>query len=276
MQSDLEPTSPAYASGVEVSVLVPSYNSNPYIVDCIRSALAQGPSVEIMVQDGGSTDGSLEALAEFDDPRLHLISEPDTGQSAALNQALQRASGEFVMWLNADDLLADNAVAALLDAARAQDLSVVYGNYETIDVAGSVIKSYGSASLDRARLIRHGTYIFSGALLIRRRLLIEVGGFDADLHYCMDYDLLLRIAGKPGAGHISQVVAKFRRQPESKSESSWQPFLREWILVGRRHGATKFDSARTIIKFTTYNMLRPLWRSRAWLRVRPHKNLGGR
>lgn len=264
-------------SEIDVSILVPSFNSHPYIGDCVRSALNQASAnLEVIVQDGGSTDGSIDALRAFADPRLRIISEPDRGQSDALNRALDRAQGEFVMWLNADDCLVRGSIATLLAAARVQDLNIVHGSFQTIDVAGSVIKTYSSASLDRGRLIRHGTYIFAGALLIRRSLLLEAGSFDATLHYCMDYDLLLRLADtRTATGRISQVVAQFRRQPASKSESVWVPFLREWLIVARRHGATSIDSVRTIVVFTTYSALRPVWRSRAWLRVRPRKHLGG-
>ena len=270
-------TVPRKVEHADISFLVPSYNSMPYIMACIESALAQrGPSIEILVQDGGSTDGTLSALAELDDPRLQVISERDAGQSDALNRALDRATGEFVMWLNADDLLLDGAASALLHAAREQDLGVVHGSYEIIDADGAVIKGYTSAPLDRARLIHHGTYIFSGALLMRRHMLVRAGGFDAKLHYCMDYDLLFRIAREqPRAASIPQAVAQFRRQPDSKSESAWLPFLREWLTVGRRHGANNMNAVRTIVMFTTYRALRPLWRSNIWLHVRPNKHLGG-
>lgn len=261
-----------------MSVLIPSYNSYPYVSAAIQSALAQDDvDLEILVQDGGSTDGTREVLEAVFDDRVQVICEADTGQSDALNRALQRASGEFVIWLNADDLLTDASAAALLRVARAAELDVVHGDFEIVDAEGEVIKGYSSAPLDRARLLRHGTYIFSGALLVRRALLLEVGGFDASLHYCMDYDLLLRLAatGRP-AGSVPRVVAQFRRQPASKSELAWFPFLREWLSIGKRHGASKIDTLLTVTRFTAYKALILVWRSRLWLRFRPHKRLGGR
>lgn len=264
--------------GPEVSVLVPSFNSRPYFVHAIRSALDQpGAELEIVVQDGGSTDGSLEAFTGLGDPRLLIVSEPDGGQSDALNRALHRASGEFVIWLNADDLLTHGAIAQLLRAARERDLDVVHGNYEIVDAQGALIKGYTSAPLEAERLIRHGTYIFSGAMLIRRTLLLDLGGFNPNLHYCMDYDLLLRLASSASRkGSIPDAVAKFRRQPSSKTESAWLPFLREWMVVGHRHGATRLESARNAARFCGYNLLRPIWRSRYWLRIRASKHRGGR
>lgn len=262
---------------VDVSILVPSYNSYPYIVSAIESALTQdGVALEVLVQDGGSTDRTLEVLRAFVDSRVRYAVERDEGQSDALNRALDRATGEFVMWLNADDLLAVDAVEELLHVVRASKLDVVHGDFEIVDVDGEVIKRYTSAPLEHARLMRYGTYIFSGAMLIRRELLLEIGGFNKSLHYCMDYDLMLRLAQKHcPAGRLPRVVAQFRRQPTSKSETAWLPFLREWLTIGRRHGASRIDSALTAARFTAYKALARLWRSRAWVRVRPHKHLGG-
>lgn len=268
---------------VVVSVLVPSFNSNPYITEAIRSALAQeGPTLEILVQDGGSTDGSIDALLALSDSRLLCISEPDAGQSDALNRALRRARGAYVIWLNADDLLAPGAVAALVHAAWEQDLDVVHGSYDIIDANGALIKSYSSAPLESERLLRHGAYIFSGSVLIRRTFLVEVGGFDANLHYAMDFDLLLRLAEAARAtGRVSGTVAQFRRQPASKSEawlradSKWLPFLRERLVLMRRHGATPLVTVRTVGLYAVVKLLRPIWRSGAWLRLRPRKHLGG-
>lgn len=261
---------------VEVSILIPSFNSSPYISDALRSALAQvGPSIEVIVQDGGSTDGTLENLKGVQDSRLSFAVEPDAGQSDALNRALGRAAGEFVIWLNADDMLMPGAVAALVAAARERKLDVVHGNFESIDTQGQTIKRYSSASLDTERLIRHGVYVFSGAILIRRSLLLSLGAFDADLHYCMDYELLFRIARTSSPkGSTAEVVAGFRIQPNSKTETSRFAPFREGAMVARRHGATRLDIVRRGAVFFGYVLVRPVWRSRAWIRARPSKHLG--
>ena len=261
----------------EVSVLIPSFNSGLYIGEAINSALAQqGVSIEVIVQDGGSTDNTLDVLTAIDDPRLSWVSQPDDGQSDALNRALRRATGEFVIWLNADDLLGADAAAALLATARRHGVEVVHGNYAIIDERGDVIKPYTSARLEQARLLRHGVYVFSGALLIERHLLLRIGAFDPDLHYAMDYDLLLRLArAVPRADNIPDIVAGFRRQPGAKSEAVWVPFVREHLRVSRRYGATVSRRIRYLVFVVAYIALRPLWRSRLWLRIRPAKHLGG-
>jgi GT2 family glycosyltransferase len=207
---------------------------------------------------------------------LTWVSEPDGGQSDALNRALARANGEFVIWLNADDVMTPGAAAALLAAARRAGAGIVHGNYAIIDAQGAVIKPYTSAPLEHARLLRHGVYVFSGALLIDRQLLKSIGAFDASLHYAMDYDLLLRLAGSGAAAvNIVDAVAGFRRQPQAKSEDVWVPFVREHVRVSWRHGASASRRLRYVAFTCTYILLRPLWRSRLWLRIRPTKHLGG-
>lgn len=261
----------------DVSILMPSYNSGLHISDALSSALNQDDvALEVVLQDAGSADQTVSCVSRFSDSRLRTVVEPDAGQSDALRRALLRAHGEFVMWLNADDMLTPGSVKALLDVARLRTLDVVHGNYEIIDAEGATLKTYTSGPLERDRLVRHGTYIFSGALLIRRGPLMEVGGFDPSLHYCMDYDLLLRLAGADLAtGHIGQTVAQFRRQPDSKTETAWLKFVIEHIRVERRHGMPLSRSIRTAVRMTGYHCLLPLWRSRLWTRVRPQKHLGG-
>ena len=261
----------------DVSVLVPSFNSGQFIAPAIQSALNQlGFSVEVLVQDGGSTDGTQAVLADVDDDRVHVIYEKDGGQADALNRALARARGEFILWLNADDLLRPNSVGVLLDAARSNGHDIVYGDFDIIDEHGDVIKPYKSAPLDRRRLFRYGVYIFSGSVLLRRRFLEEIGGFNAALHYCMDYELYLRVAAAGASQlHVPLTVGQFRRQPESKTETGWRPFAAEQYAVARQHGAGVAEAVRAYVRYSGYNWLRPIFRSRLWLRLRPTKRLGG-
>lgn len=264
-----------------VSVLVPSYNSGDFLALALRSALNQeGVELEVLVQDGGSVDGSLEAAAaELSDPRVHLLVEPDLGQADALNRALARAGGTWVAWLNADDLLEAGGLRALLDAAT-DEAEVVYGNFRTVDVEGRQLKRYTAAPLDFERLLRHGHYIFSGALLVRRALLERLGGFRPELAYCMDYDLLLRVAAEARSQYVDTIVASYREQPASKTSTSSWGFLREHVRVARDHGGFRrgriVGTSRAIFGHVAYKSTRALWRTDLWRRLRPAVHRGGR
>ena len=236
---------PASAPVPEVSVVVPSLNSGRYIGAAIRSALEQpGPPVEVIVQDGGSSDETPAVVASFGDPRVTLHREDDGGQADALNRGIARARGRWIVWLNADDMLAPGALAAAAGALR-EDWEVVYGDFHMIDVRGRVVKRYGSPELDRARLLTRGLYVFSGSLLVRRDVYARLGGYDPDLHYCMDYDFLLRLAPQVRARHCGAVLSYFREQPESKTSRHAARFFRETVMVRRRHGASRGGSSRS-------------------------------
>jgi glycosyltransferase involved in cell wall biosynthesis len=271
----LRPVSP------EVSLLVPSYNSGDFLVLALRSALDQEHvALQIVVQDGGSNDGSLERAApELADPRVHLRIEPDSGQADALNRALDRARGAWIGWLNADDLLEPQALRTLLDAVP-PGCDAVFGDFRTIDASGRHLKRYTAAPLELDRLFRHGHYVFSGALLVRRDLLERLGRFRAELTYCMDYDLLLRLAVEARSHHVRFVAASYRDQAASKTRTSALGFLREHVRVARDHGGFRRDRAvgttRAVLGHAAYAFTRPLWQTDVWRRLRPAVHRGGR
>jgi glycosyltransferase involved in cell wall biosynthesis len=258
-----------------VSVVVPSLNSREFIANALASALEQdGVNFEVVVQDGGSTDGTPELVRRLADERVQLIVEPDEGQADALNRAVRIASGEWIFWLNADDLIAPSAFA---NAAAALDErhDIVFGAWGVVDEEGQLIKHYTPGTLTRERLLTRGTFVFSGSTFFRKELIIERGGFDATLDCCMDYDLLLRIVPGARIARISQDLGYLRSHPRSKSNS------RPWAFF-REHSIIAFRSARPSIRLITriavaqlqmaaYLLTRPIWRSSIWLRLRPAK-----
>jgi len=219
-----------------VSVIVPSFNSAPYLRAAISSALEQVPRAhEVLVQDGGSTDGTLEVLRSFGDD-VAWVSAPDGGQSDALNKALARATGDIVIWLNADDVLLPGAIKAASDAfAEDPDLAFAYGDFDIIDGAGALVRRYVSTPYSWTRVFARGCYIFSGSLFVSRRRLLDIGAYDATLRACMDLDLLLRLDRAGRSTHLHRTVGQFRMHGASKSSTIGPVFLREGLRVRRRY-----------------------------------------
>ncbi len=116
-----------------VTVITPCLNSSAWLPTCIESVARQtAGSIEHIVIDGGSTDDTLDVLARY--PHIRWQSEPDSGQSDAINKGIALARGELVTWLNADDTLEPNAVAAVLAAWRARpDGGVFYGDCAIVE-----------------------------------------------------------------------------------------------------------------------------------------------
>ena len=125
---------------VDVTVLTPSYNYGRFIEDALLSVRCQrGPSVEHVIQDGGSTDNTPQILAD-DSGHIDWTSEPDRGQSDALNRALSRATGRWIAWLNADEFYLPGSLACLVEQGERSGADVVYGECVIVDEAGSVVR----------------------------------------------------------------------------------------------------------------------------------------
>lgn len=225
------------------SVVMPSYQQREYLGAAIDSVLAQDldGAIELIVMDGGSTDGSVELLESYGD-RITWVSEPDRGQSDALNKGILRARGAYLAWLNSDDVLLPGAlrrVAARFDAEP--DLKWVIGRCKVIDAAGEETRSFVTR-YKNAR-IRRWTYeglltenfISQPAVFLRRDVFDEVGLLDESRHLAMDYDLWLRIGRNHEPGIIDEDLAAFRVHGSSKTEGDSHRSLREASNIARQY-----------------------------------------
>jgi GT2 family glycosyltransferase len=224
------------AAPPRISVIIPSYNSGAFLREALASVLDQIPRPhEVLVQDGGSTDDTLDRLLSYGD-RVAWVSGPDDGQSDALNKALARATGDVILWLNADDVVLPGAIAAA-SAAFAADagLAFAYGDFDVIDGGDALVRTYRSSPYSWERVYARGCYIFSGSLFVRRQVLIGIGGFDPSLHACMDLDLLLRLDGVGRSRHLGRTIGQLRMHGTNKSSSILTLFLTEGFRVRRRY-----------------------------------------
>jgi len=263
-------------SGSSVSILVPSYNPGSFLATALDSVLSQDTDVEVVVQDACSDQETRGILDSFSD-RVSLHIEPDRGQADALNKAFCRSSGDIIGWLNADDIYYPGAIGQVLDAfSQDERLDVVYGDYALIDSGGAQLRRYYIGPWDWKRFYRLGCYVFSGATFFRRRVLGPEPPFDPSLHYCMDYDLFLRIASSATAQHIPSVLGALRVHPGSKSIGGAWKFLPEAYHVRRRY-ATDRASQRSAMLVAARDAVviaaQPIRYSRTWARLRPARSL---
>ena len=217
-----------------VSIVTPSLNQARYIREAIESVRAQTyASVEHLVVDGGSTDDTLEILSQYDDVRW--ISEPDRGQSHALNKGFALARGEILGWLNSDDAYERFAVA---EAVAALDgIGLAYGDVTRVNDDGVNPRRIRSRpTWDLWTELNEGNGVYSPAVFFTRKSFEAVGGLDESLDLAMDYDLWLRIGRRFGARHVDAVWAIQRLHDEAKSIRLYEEFWPERIAVSRRHG----------------------------------------
>ena len=180
-----------------ISVVTPSFNQGPFIEETIRSILLQGyPNLEYFIMDGGSTDASVEIIKKYSPWLSYWVSEPDSGQSDAINRGLKRASGEFATWINSDDLLCKNALVEHASRIGFAPDTVYVGNCIYIDETGNVLLLHRGRVQSLEDLVRVNT-VWNGArghivqpeVMFPRELYRTVGGLDRNNHFTMDYDL---------------------------------------------------------------------------------------
>lgn len=236
MRLDAHADAALEAAAPRVSVIVPSFNSASYMREALSSALDQvPPPYEVIVQDGGSTDETVDILRSFGE-RVSWASAPDRGQSDALNRALTRATGDVILWLNADDVLLPGSLGAATDAfASDTSLGFAYGDLDMINSAGELVRTYRSSEYSWRRVFAQGCYIFSGSLFIRRDNLLAIGAFDPSLQACMDFDLLLRLDGAGRSRHLGRTIGQLRMHGTNKSSTMLRVFLGEGLRVRRRY-----------------------------------------
>ncbi|TCU73595.1 glycosyl transferase family 2 [Bradyrhizobium sp. R2.2-H] len=190
------------ANSVAVSVVIPAKNAAAYVGETLASALTQGDVGEVIVVDDGSTDDTVAIVRAMRDPRLRLLHNDAAGVSAARNLGARHASGEWLLFLDADDRLRPGAVAALLSAARGAPRAIlVYGDYNTIDGEGrqigrrDLLKGRRKPSGDVLVQLTAGNFIVNGGIVLTRADAFRaVGGFDVSLRYCEDWHCWCRLA----------------------------------------------------------------------------------
>lgn len=205
------------------SIAMPVLNAGPFLERALRSVWEQqGSEHELLVADGGSSDGSSEIVRRHADRLAWWCSEPDDGQSAALNKAFAHAMGRYLLWLNADDLLLPGALAAAAQRLRASGTSPQWlvGNMVIIDGQDRIMRCLRDGAW-RDFLYRHAPVrVYGPSAIFSRALFEEVGGFDESLRYCMDSDLWLRFQ-RAGARYerVNRYLWGFRHHPASKTNS---------------------------------------------------------
>ncbi len=201
-----------------VSILTPSFDQAAFLTDNLRSVACQTyPHVEHVVMDGGSTDGSARILSEAGDT-VTWRSEPDEGQSDAVNKAFRESRGEIIGWLNSDDAYFDCTVLEHVVAyfLAHPDVDVVYGHCLQTTGDGAAIQVLWAPRFD-PELQKAVNLQMQPSTFMRRRALSDPL-LDTSFHFAMDYELWLRLASQGRRfGRIDRILSIDRHQPGRKS-----------------------------------------------------------
>jgi glycosyltransferase involved in cell wall biosynthesis len=213
-----------------ITIVTPSLNQAAYLERTIRSVLDQGyPDLEYLVFDGGSTDGSVEILQQYDGQITYWESEPDRGQSHAVNKGFERATGEIVGWINSDDYYLPGAFATAAAAFEANpEADWVCGACRYLNPDGS-LETVWRPRLPRgprAAWAYEPWYVPQASSFWRRSTLERIGGLREDFHFAMDVELGLRLAIAGVLPVVLEDELAVRAQHElakSAEPSQWTP-----------------------------------------------------
>ncbi len=201
----------------KVSVIIPTFNRSIYVLDAIRSVLDQSyENIEILVIDDGSTDGTKEELASLvEKGAIHYIYQENQGRSAARNRGISLATGNYLAFLDSDDLLESGTLIKQVEfLARNPEMGLVHGGYSKFDDSkkdlGYRNPSWFSGWIYPKLLLMWTTLLAIPTVMVPRQVLNEVGGFDESLYIGEDLDLWRRIARRYPFGYIGQSLARIR------------------------------------------------------------------
>jgi len=251
-----------------VSIVTPSFNQARFLEEAILSVLEQSyPRIEYIIVDGGSTDGSVEIIRKYAHRLAWWVSEPDHGQTDAINKGFARARGEIFAWLNSDDTYLPHAVTEAVDYLQSHpEAGMVYGDANLIDTEGQVIGRFPARQTDYRRLRRGYVHIPQQAAFFRADLWRQVGPLDPTFYFAMDYDLWVRLAKIAPLHYYPRLWANFRLHEGGKSLTADDRCWPEMLRVHWREGGTWFSPLvfKAKIRPLIYAWL-PL-RLRLWIR----------
>jgi glycosyltransferase involved in cell wall biosynthesis len=223
-----------------ITIVTPNLNQGRFLAECLESVIAQGyPRLQHIVIDGGSTDVSATVIDRYKDRLDYWCSEPDGGQSDAINKGLRRATGDLVAWLNADDLLLPHALERVAQAYAKNDRAPFYfGNGLRIDAQGATKSEFFPSvpvTFDREALIYGLNYVLQPSTFMRRAALLECGWLDETLRWGMDTDLWIRLSAAGQPAFVEGLLSASREYGETKTSTGMFERVEELRRIAERH-----------------------------------------
>lgn len=208
----------------KISIVTPTFNQAQFLEQTIDSILSQNyTSLQYIIIDGGSTDGSVDIIKRYQKYLHYWVSEPDNGQSHAINKGIQHATGEVINWLNSDDYLEPDSLKIIGENFCDPSVYALTGRSNII-LNGKVIRRSPGTDIyeDNLEKTIGWARIDQPETFFRRSIFVGLGPLSESVHYVMDKELWIRYLLKYGQGNIRQienVIANFRLHGQSKTQS---------------------------------------------------------
>lgn len=248
----------------KISIVMPAFNQAQFIERSILSVLNQGyPNIELIVIDGGSTDGTVEIIKRYQDFISYWVSEKDKGQSDALNKGFDIASGEIYGWLNSDDLYMPGAFASAVEVFNAyRDKGVIFGDWLTVDSYDNLVELNYAFDFNLNHFKYEGFHLNAQSMFWRSQVHKEFSGFDVDLYNTMDYQMILEFGINIGQSkflRLPKVLGAFRRYDGQKTGDFTPGVLREHLSMALRYGYDNKYDLLAPLRRLPYRFRRAYW-----------------
>jgi glycosyltransferase involved in cell wall biosynthesis len=239
----------------KITIITPSFNQGEFLEHTITSILSQNyPNLEYMIIDGGSTDNSLEIINRYASHLAYFVSEKDNGQSDAINKGLQRATGDYITWINSDDQLLPNALATVAQYFQKNPAAYVVHGRTILFGEEMEEQEKGSPSGDLAPHYLASLPFPQPSSFFVKAALDELGLLNADYHYGMDYDFFVQMALKYDFLAVNDVLSKYLMHTQSKSVSQTHRFAEDYGRVFSRVLRSFSFSQPLIEKLIDFNL----------------------
>ena len=242
---EADPAPIAQAGLPRISVVIPSYNQAAFIERTLRSVLLQGyPDLECIVIDGGSTDGSVEVIRRYAPWLRHWVSEPDRGQSHAINKGFARATGEVLCWLNSDDYYLPHTLGIVgARLAKGTGEFALVGHCLKVHADGRPPVLLEGRYAGRRRLLEFwkGYQMHQPAIFWRREVFERVGPLDESLHLIMDFDYWARISRHYSFANVDETLACALYHESAKTGDEYAGYHRDLRRFATRYWGSKWS-----------------------------------
>ncbi|WP_243361195.1 glycosyltransferase family 2 protein [Fundidesulfovibrio terrae] len=223
----------------KITVVTPSFNQARYLERNLTSVSGQkGVEVEHILLDGGSTDDTVDVVRRFGSHLAYWRSEKDAGQTAALIEGFERATGQVLCWLNSDDYFWNEyALLRVAEAFRDNPGAAMVTGDTVLTADDETPVMVDMVWRPSARQMRCNMAVPQQSTFWRADAYRAVGGIDQNFKYCMDFDLFQRMSQGREIIRIPHILAAFRLQPASKTATWGDVFRREVAICQTRYGS---------------------------------------
>jgi len=267
-----------------ISIVTPSYNQGRFIEETIRSVLLQGyPNLEYIIVDGGSSDNTVEVIKKYEPWIKYWVSEPDRGQSHAINKGFEKAEGDVFGWLNSDDYFYPFGLQTLIALRESHPSAVAWvGACRDVDIDGQRLRRRAPRIGNKKEFANWSreAWIPQPSCLFDAEAFCQISGLDENLHYVMDVDLWMRLAEKGKFAAVDQIVSHARMYEGIKTRQNIPMQQAEHIFINFKHELPEVAQTRMahcmefsmdamayrkLLKYFLMRTRRWLWQSFCWL-----------